>query len=141
MCKKSQCLITIEGHFDARVKLDMAKTILFESQTPGSKDLRMRPPMRGSTVLSTSMRRISSPSICLDIDSTTHPALRRSVKGSERRPKSRHKIVPFDRGDVERCTRDHRPPIIYHTRRIWWNHYVLTTSYLSGPRCSSVMRS
>lgn len=76
----------------------MAKTILFESQTPGPKHLGMCPPMRGSTVLSTSMRRISSLSICLDIDSTSHPALRRSVKGSERRPKSRHKIVPFDRG-------------------------------------------
>lgn len=63
-----------------------------------AKNLRMCPPMRGSTVLSTSMRRISRPSICLDIDSTTHPALRRSVKGSERRPKPRHKIVPFDRG-------------------------------------------
>ena len=98
VCKKSQCLITVEGYFDARAKLDMAKTILFESQTPGSKNLRMCPPMRGSTVLSTSMRRISRPSICLDIDSTTHPALRRSVKGSERRPKPRHKIVPFDRG-------------------------------------------
>ena len=76
----------------------MAKTILFESKIPGPKYLGMCPPMRGSTVLSTSTRAMSEPSACSDMGTSSRPALRRSVKGSEWRPKSRHKIVSFDRG-------------------------------------------
>ena len=98
MCKKSQCLITVEGYFDARAKLDMAKTILFESQTPGPKYLGACSPMRGSTVLSTSAGMMAESSTYSVIDSNPRPALCRSVKGSERGPKSRHKIVPSDRG-------------------------------------------
>lgn len=44
------------------------------------------------------MRAMAGPSTCPVIDSSSHPAFRRDVKGSERGPKSRDRVASSDWG-------------------------------------------